>query len=128
MHDSQKTEKKVGEIIAEARKNTGLSLRAVAAKISINFTYLADIEKDRRQPSEKVLRALSELPELELNFDELMSKAGRLGEKAEIYIKNHPSFGGLVREIVEENLSDAQILEVKNDILNTIRLAKTPTN
>lgn len=120
--------KKVGEIIAEARKNAGLSLRAVAAKISMNFTYLADIEKDRRQPSEKVLRALSDISDLDLNFDDLMSIAGRLGEKAEIYIKNHPSFGSLVREIVEEELSDSQIQEVKEDILDTVRSAKSKNN
>ena len=51
MSDTQ-AEKTIGEIIAEARKNAGLSLRGLASKIEINYSYLANIEKSRRVPSE----------------------------------------------------------------------------
>ncbi len=125
MSKSSSSEKSLGEIIAEARKNSGLSLRAVAAKISVKFPYLADIEKDRRVPSEKVLRALSEQSELNLSFDELMSKAGRIGEEAELYIKEHPSFGSLIREISKEKLTDNQIKQIKEDVLSLFRTIKS---
>ncbi|CAN5759707.1 hypothetical protein BH20ACI4_BH20ACI4_20790 [soil metagenome] len=125
MSKNSSSEKSLGEIIAEARKHAGLSLRAVAAKISIKFPYLADIEKDRRIPSEKVLRALSEQEELDLDFDALMSKAGRLGEEAEIYIKQHPIFGSLIREISKENLTDSQLQQIKEKVIALFRSAKS---
>ena len=83
-----KEEKTIGEIIAEARKNSGLSLRDLAAKLEIHFTYLADIEKNRVIPSETIIKSFALQPELYLEFDELMALAGRIGEDAENYLKN----------------------------------------
>lgn len=111
--------KTIGEIIAEARKKSGLSLRAVAGRIPINFTYLAEIEKGNRKPSEKVIKALSEQTELNLDFDFLMAHSGRLGEEAEKYLENHPSFGRLLRNIARKRLTEIE-LDNLNESLNTL--------
>lgn len=108
MSDST-AEKTIGEIIAEARKNAGLSLRQLASKIDINYSYLADIEKSRRIPSEKVLLALSLQNELDLDFDFLMAYSGRLGNDSENYLKAHPLLGHLIRQITNKNLSNKQL-------------------
>ena len=105
-------EKTIGEIIAEARKNSGLSLRQLASRIDINYSYLADIEKTRRIPSEKVLLALSLQNELELDFDFLMAHSGRLGTEAEAYLKKHPKFGQLIRLISRKEFSDSQLVSL----------------
>lgn len=120
MTDS-KEEKTIGEIIAEARKNAGLSLRTVAAKIPINYSYLADIEKNRRSPSEKVLKALSLMPELNLDFDYLMAHKGKISEETVIYLKQHPSFGKLIRLITDNSLTEDQLKNIISNLKNSLK-------
>ena len=105
----KKREKTIGEIIAEARKNSGLSLRAVAGRVPVNFSYLAEIEKGKRMPSEKIIKALSQQAELNLDFDHMMSHSGRFGEEAEIYLKKHPTFGKVIRNVAKKSLDDNQL-------------------
>lgn len=111
MSDST-SEPTIGEVIAQARQNAGLSLRDLSGRIQIHFTYLADIEKNRVIPSETVIKNISLQNELKLEFDELMALAGRLGEKAEAYLKTSPQFGRLVRLIAHEELSSKEVLEL----------------
>ena len=125
MSDSSK-EKTVGEIIAEARKAAGLSLRDLSSKLEIHFTYLADIEKNNRKPSERVLLGLSEQNELNLDFDELMANVGRLGSEAEEYLKKHPRFGGFIRLIVKETLTDSELLLLSDRVSEAIQKIKNP--
>ncbi len=107
-----KEEKTIGEIIAEARKNSGLSLRAVASRIQINYSYLADIEKNRRSPSERVLKSLSTVPELILDFDFLMAYKGKLSQETENYLKLHPAFGKLISLITEYSLNETELNQI----------------
>jgi transcriptional regulator with XRE-family HTH domain len=116
MTDS-KEEKTIGEVIAEARKDAGLSLRTVAAKIPINYSYLADIEKNRRTPSEKVLQALSQIHDLNLDFDYLMAYKGKLSQETEKYLKSHPSFGKLIRLISDYSLTESEL----NDLISIVK-------
>lgn len=121
---SDNKEKSVGEIIAEARQRSGLSLRDLAARIPVHFTYLADIEKNRRPATEKIIKGLSEQKELDLDFDFLMSLSGRLGEEIENYYKEHPHFGNLMRQIVRDDLSDAELKILRQDITKIINKAR----
>ena len=116
----KKKEKTIGEIIAEARKQSGLSLRAVAGRIPINFSYLAEIEKGKSMPSEKVIKALSEQDELQLDFDYLMAHSSRFGEEAENYLKKRPMFGKVVRYIAKKKLDDAQ-LQTLNETVDKLK-------
>jgi len=101
--------KTIGEIITEARKQSGLSLRAVARRVPVNFSYLAEIEKGKRMPSEKIIKALSEQSELNLDFDHMMAHSGRIGEEAETYLKKHPNFGRVIRNVAKKKLNDEQL-------------------
>lgn len=102
----------VGDIVREARKHANLTLRELASRISVHYTYISDVENDRRIPSEQVLRSLA--AELEIDFDELMAMAGRFGELTERYLKRHPTAGLLIRRI-----ADAQLTE--NDLKKLLR-------
>lgn len=112
--------KTIGEIIAEARKLSGLSLRAVAGRIPINFSYLSDIEKGKSLPSEKVIRALSEQSELNLDFDHMMAHSGRIGEEAEAYLKKTPTFGKVIRNVAKKRLNEKQ-LNALNETVNKLK-------
>lgn len=99
-----------GETLREARVKKGVSLRSVAGKLDITPSYLSDIENDRRIPSEDVLQQLATL--LDLDFDDLMARAGRFGEEAERYLKHQPTAVKLFRRISESNLDEEQLKEL----------------
>lgn len=97
----------LGDLIRDGRVRKGLSLRALAAQIGKTPSYLSDIENDRRVPAEDVLRDLSSA--LDLSFDELMAHAGRVGERAERYLRREPAAGRLFRTISEANLRPEEV-------------------
>jgi transcriptional regulator with XRE-family HTH domain len=68
---------------------------------------MSDIEHDRRTPSEGLLGKLALL--LELNFDELMARAGRVGDAAERYLKKHPRAVILFRRLAETGATEEQL-------------------
>lgn len=100
-------EKTLGEHIRDARVAKGPSLRELARQLTITPSYLSDIENDRRVPAEEVLRAIANL--LQLDFDTLMAMAGRFSEKAERYMKRHPTAGTLFRRISDQNLPEEEL-------------------
>jgi transcriptional regulator with XRE-family HTH domain len=108
--------KTLGDVIREARTPKG-SLREYAKKLEITPSYLSDIENDRRIPAEDVLRKIAE--ELDLDFDELMARAGRLGEDADRYMRKHPTAGVLFRQLSDSNLPEddlAKLLKKAEDL------------
>src|SRR4051812_41564443 len=101
--------KSLGDLIREARTPKG-SLREYAKKLDITPSYLSDIENDRRIPAEEVLRKIADL--LELDFDELMARAGRFGEDADRYMRKHPTAGVLFRQLSESNLPEDDLAKL----------------
>jgi transcriptional regulator with XRE-family HTH domain len=101
--------KSLGDVIREARTPKG-SLREYAKKLDITPSYLSDIENDRRVPAEDVLRKIAEL--LDLDFDELMARAGRFGEDADRYMRKHPTAGVLFRQLSESNLPEDDLAKL----------------
>jgi HTH-type transcriptional regulator, competence development regulator len=97
----------LGLRIREARRNKELGLREVARHLDRTPSYISDIENDRRTPSEDVIRQLAD--ELDLEFEELMALAGRLGSDADRYLRRRPAATTLFRRIYESDLSDAEI-------------------
>jgi transcriptional regulator with XRE-family HTH domain len=97
----------LGETIYHARTAHGLSLRAAAKCVGITASYLSDIENERRVPAEEVLERIG--LGLGVSVDELMALAGRFGEEADRYLKQHPIAGRLLRTIAERRLSDAEL-------------------
>jgi len=102
-------EKSLGEVIREARVAKG-SLREFAKKLGITPSYMSDIENDRRIPAEEVLKSIAN--HLELEFDDLMARAGRFGDDAERYMRRHPTAGVLLRQISDANLADDDLVKL----------------
>ena len=69
-----------GQRVRELRKARGLSQKELAAKASIDFTYLSKIENARRlPPRERVIRAMAVA--LQIDEGELMTLAGKAPER-----------------------------------------------
>jgi transcriptional regulator with XRE-family HTH domain len=97
--------KTLGTVIRDARVKGGRTLREFAKLLDITPSYQSDIENDRRVPAEEVLKKTADL--LALSFEELMARAGRIGEDAERYLRRHPAAGALFRRLTEANAPDA---------------------
>lgn len=104
----------LGEVLRDARVVASLSLRDVAKKLDLAPSYLSDIENDRRVPSEDVLGRLAE--ELGLKVDDLMARAGRVGDQAERYMKRHPAAGVLFRRISDKRLADDDLKKLLTQV------------
>ncbi len=102
--------KSLGDVIRDARVAREFTLRTLADRIGKTPSYLSDIENARRVPAEDVLRALADV--LGLDFDDLMARAGRLGDQAERYLKRTPAAGVLFRRLSEANATPQQIEEL----------------
>lgn len=106
--------KTLGDTLRDARVALDLSLREVARQAKIAPSYLSDIENDRRVPSEELLGKLASL--LKLDFDELMARAGRVGDDAERYLKKHPSAGVLFRRLAENGVGEERLKELVEQV------------
>jgi transcriptional regulator with XRE-family HTH domain len=97
----------LGDILRDARSKADLSLRDLAKKLSVTASYLSDIENNRRVPSEDVLGQLARVFDLEL--DDLMARAGRVGDDGERYLKSHPSAGVLFRRLADQRMPEEEL-------------------
>jgi len=100
----------VGEVIHDGRAKLKLSLRDVTKQLDITPSYLSDIENNRRVPSEEVLGKLTKL--LDLDYDDLMARAGRFGEDAVRYMMKTPAAGVLFRRLAEKEASGETVEEI----------------
>jgi transcriptional regulator with XRE-family HTH domain len=101
-----------GESIREARVAKNIGLRELAKKLTISPSYLSDIENDRRNPAEQVLSELAR--HLDLDFDNMMVRAGRLGDETFRYMTRMPAAGLLLRKLSTENAPENVIEELAN--------------
>ena len=102
----------LGDFVNRARLEKGLGLRALARALGIVPSYLSDIENNRRVPSESVLRELAHV--LDLDFEILMQRAGRLGEDAERYLRENRRAGQLFRRIAASQLDQDALEKLEN--------------
>lgn len=93
------TEKSLGNVIYDARIAKDITLREAARQLEIAPSYLSDIENDRRVPADEVMQRIARL--LGLEFDDLMARAGRVGEQAERFLRQQPAAGVLFRRLAE---------------------------
>ena len=94
-------EKTIGEVIAEARENKGLSQRQLAKLAKINNSELSKIEAGiRKEPNPKILRKISNI--IDVNYSDLMYMIGLGLEVTPLnyFIKNY--YSGLKGEELDE--------------------------
>lgn len=103
-------EKTLGDVVRDARVELGLGLREFAKKLDKTPSYLSDIENDRRIPAENVIEDLAHL--LNLDFDDLMARAGRLGEGAVRYMQRNPEAGVLFRRISKAGFDKQELAKL----------------
>lgn len=100
----------LGDVVREGRAAKNIKLRELARRLDVTPSYVSDIENDRRVPSEEVLARIA--TELDLDYGDLVARAGRLGGDAERYMRQTPVATTLFRRISEERLTEAELREL----------------
>ena len=104
-------DKTLGEVIRDGRAAKGqMKLRELARLLDVTPSYVSDIENDRRVPSEDVLARIATA--LDLDYTDLVARAGRLGADAERYMRREPTATTLFRKISDRRLNEEQLREL----------------
>ncbi len=111
------SQNQLGKIIDEARKRRGLSIRAIARDMEVTHGYVRDLIHGHRVPSEAVIRKLCRV--LELNYDELMTLAGRVGESVNRHARSSIRYGQFIRRLADERVTDEEIDDLTEHFLHT---------
>ncbi|MDQ3524895.1 MAG: helix-turn-helix domain-containing protein [Chloroflexota bacterium] len=106
----------LGDRLRMGRALKKQTLRQLASEIGKTAAYLSDIENDRRVPSEDVLSALATA--LDLDVDDLMASAGKIGEQADQYLRRTPQAGILFRRLSESDVSPQAVEELIRQVPN----------
>jgi transcriptional regulator with XRE-family HTH domain len=105
-----------GEKIRELRQAKQLTLRDLAEKVGVGFTYLSKIENHKLEeghgPSEKLIHKLS--VELDGNEDELLLLADKVPEAIRQRVKERPEDFRKLASLDDETL-DGLMTEVGDD-------------
>lgn len=101
----------LGELIKRKRDEMDYSLREFARKVEITATFLSDIEKGTRNPSDEVISKIAE--ELKIDFDELKEFDNRVPVKElkELFESN-PRYGFAFRKVAESKISPDELLKL----------------
>jgi XRE family transcriptional regulator of biofilm formation len=108
-------DKTLGEFVRESRKRSKMSLDELAKRARISKTYLFNIERDRRGPSDPVLRRISNVlgvPIERLNERNAMSALIEFRKLIERDRELYLAFVGLMKNF-KNGAANAEVLRSK---------------
>ena len=97
----------LGKMVDKARKHRNFGVRKLAREMNVTHGYVRDIIKGNRVPSEKVIRDLCRV--LGLDYDEVMTLAGRVGDSVHRHARNSMSYGQFIRMLADSEVTDEEI-------------------
>lgn len=104
-----------GERLRELRKAKGLTLRALAAKVGVGFTYLSRAENERLQygdyPSDALICKLAKV--LRADADELFFLAQRIPDRIKKRVLERPDAFGRFADLDDQTID--KLLAVLGD-------------
>jgi transcriptional regulator with XRE-family HTH domain len=94
----------LGELIRRQREMAELPMRQLAAMVGISNPYLSQIERNLREPSDRVLQAIAD--QLHLSADMLVSEASRAQKDSASAVitalREDPDLTNAQRKAIEE--------------------------
>lgn len=88
---------KAGLFLADIRAERGMTLQDVGDKIGVSATYISDIEKGRKVPSDTVIRDLAQL--YEINENDLFERYGKIPLAALEMLEKYDELREVIAEI-----------------------------
>jgi len=104
----------LGDRIRQAREQSGVRLRALAAELGISPSYLSDIENGKRTPAHRLLVEICR--RLRLDLDELLAAAGKLDPETRRYLRRSPAAARLLRRIARLRLGEGHLRALERQV------------
>ena len=102
---------KLGRTIRKLRLKAEITLRELARRVKVSAAHMSDIEKDRRMPSDGLLRRIAEeLAHVGAKYEELRPLKPRIEDDVERWYAEDPDVRALFREAKDSGLSAKEIL------------------
>lgn len=106
--------KTLGDRIRELRTEKDWSLREFGRRIGKTAPHLSDIENNRRNPSEEVLRSIAS--ELDTTYEALKQYDQRVPVKElKRRANEEPTYGFALRRLAESDVSAQELLNILAD-------------
>ena len=112
----------LGRTIKHVRTQAGYTLRGFAEMVGISAAYLSDIEHDRRNPTDEVLRKIAAKlrQRVPVTYEELRARSTRLETDLQEIVQQTPEVGQLLREVKETGRPVRDVLrELQQHLRNT---------
>src|SRR4051812_20365983 len=104
-----RTDTTLGKEIQRLRAQAEFTLRGFAKTIAISAAFLSDIERDRRRPSEEVLRRIAKhLPGT--TYEELDTLNTKLEQDLQRMVSESPEARQLLRTVFESDRDPREVL------------------
>lgn len=104
----------LGEHIRRVREGKDYSLREFAKKLEVTATFLSDIERNKRHPSESVLEKIARW--LDLDFEDLKKLDNRIPikELKELFDTNN-DYGFAFRKLAQSRVTPEQLIRLAQE-------------
>jgi transcriptional regulator with XRE-family HTH domain len=102
----------LGEEIQRLRMQAGIPLRAFAREVGISAGFLADIERNRRQPTTELLQQIvAELKSVGADFKRLDSLNSRMEPELHKWVAETPEVRQMLRRVHNSHLDPYDVLK-----------------
>ncbi|MBI4064303.1 MAG: helix-turn-helix transcriptional regulator [Elusimicrobia bacterium] len=106
----------LGQLIRATRLAQDISLREFAKKIGVTPPHVCDIEKDRRNPTDRVLKEIAKV--LNLAYEDLQSMNGWIDPDLKDWAQRNPAVGAMLRTMRQFGQDPHELAE---KIIKTLR-------
>jgi len=117
----------LGEEIRRLRLRAGFTLRGLAADLGVSAAHLSDIEHNRRRPSEKLLRKISDkLRKVGATYESLERLISGIDAKTREWAASTPGARALLRRLLDTDQDPRKIHRALEKLLGPRRKRKSP--
>jgi transcriptional regulator with XRE-family HTH domain len=111
-------ESQLGQEVRRLRLQAGLTLRGLAAKLNVSPAHLSDLERNRRGPSEKLLRKIArELRHVGATFESLEELLTGIDRETREWAAATPGSRALFRALLESGREPREILDALKKLI-----------
>jgi len=115
----------LGEEIRRLRLLAAFTLRGLAADLDVSAAHMSDIEHNRRRPSEKLLRKISDkLRKVGATYDSLANLVSGIDTETREWAASTPGARALLRRLLEAERDPQEIHRALEKLIGPRRKGK----
>jgi transcriptional regulator with XRE-family HTH domain len=110
---------KFGNFISKLRVKRGFSIVQFAARVGVNSSYLSQVERGTRIPTDDIIRNIAEYFKMDENI--LFDMAGRVPLAAKEELENQKLLQTVIKEITKIKLPEQKKQEIYQEFFQIVQ-------